>query len=60
MTGITRPMRSPEETLITMGIPPATLARWQREVERCTTGYQVELTAQCHRMEAMIYGGVRR
>lgn len=60
MTQVTRPMRPPEETLVMMGIPPRTLARWQREVDRCTTGYQIELTAQCHRMEAMIFGSAKR
>ena len=60
MTQVTRPMRSAQETLVAMGIPQRTLDRWAREIERCTTADQIEITVQCHRLEAMIYGGMRR
>lgn len=53
---VARAMRSPEETLDGLGIPPAVLERWRREIDRCTTLEQVTMTAACHRMEAHLIG----
>ena len=39
-----------------MGVTAKTLARWERELRRCTTYYQVQLTEECHRMEAFLIG----
>ncbi len=49
-----RPMQSPDAILAGMGIPAHVRERWAREFDRCTTQYQVNLTAHCHQMEAYL------
>lgn len=51
-----RPMRTPQEQLASMGVPGHVMARWERELARCSTMYQVALTAECHRIEAHLLG----
>lgn len=51
-----RPMRSVDEQLALMGVPVHVRERWGRELARCTTMQQVSLTAECHRIEAHLYG----
>jgi hypothetical protein len=49
-----RPPTSLEEILGKIGVTETTRDRWANELAQCTTEYQVQLVADCHRLETFL------